>query len=104
MKNIYKSKPWNITLYIPSMPKVVFIYGVLMSFYGGKSLCVFYSMRVFYSIEVSPSPLSSLKNLDTCACVMYTLLIDTLFVPPWLTLGIHTKSMFEKGGFVGFWT
>jgi hypothetical protein len=35
---------------------------------------------------------------------MYTILIGTLFVPPWLTLGIHTKSMFEKGVFVGLWT
>ncbi len=28
----------------------------------------------------------------------------TLFCPPWRILDIHTKSLFEKGDLVGFWT
>jgi len=28
----------------------------------------------------------------------------TLFCPPWHNLDLHTKSLFEKGDLVGFWT
>ncbi len=28
----------------------------------------------------------------------------TLFCPPWCILDVHTKSLFEKGDLVGFWT
>ncbi len=83
---------------IPSMPKVVFYWWVFYIFLWGQVLCV------FHSIGVSTSPCLPSKNLNTCACVMCTILFNTLFSPPCLTPWIHTKSTFEKGVFVGFWT
>jgi len=59
---------------------------------------------IFHSIRVSTSLHLPSKNSHTCACAMYTILIDTLFVPPCITLGLHTKSTFEKKDFIGLWT
>ncbi len=98
VKDIWKTKEnaWNITIY-QVWPMWFFIDGVLISFCEGKFMCVFHSTRA------CTSPCSPSKNSHTCACGMYAILIGTLFVPPYFTLGVHTKSTFEKGNFIRLW-
>jgi hypothetical protein len=79
--------------FIPSMVKVVFLLMGFLHPFVWASFCVFHSTRV------STSPHSPSKTSHTYACAIYTIPINTLFMPPRLTLGIHTKSTFEKKGF-----
>ncbi len=91
VKDIWKTNEnaWNITLY-QGWPRWLFIDGVLISFCGGKFLCM------FISNGVSTSSRSPSKNSHTHACVKYAISIDILFVLPCFSLGVHNKSTFEK--------
>jgi hypothetical protein len=94
VKDIWKRKEnaWNITLYQLWL-RWFSIDGISISFCTRKFLCVFHSIRVSTSLHL-PS-----KNSHTCACAMYAISIDILFVPPCLTPWIHPKSTFEKKRF-----
>jgi len=73
--------------------------GVLISFCESKFLRVFHSTRVFASLY-SPS-----KNLDTCPCPTYTILINTLFAHPHASHQESTPNigfLFLKKDLLGF--
>ncbi len=85
------SKLWNknIMLY-PSMALVIFYWWFFISFYKAILFCMFHSTGVF------ASPHSPSKNSDTCMWYVSNF-NGILFAPLCITLGVHTKSMFEKG-------
>ncbi len=50
------------------------------------------------------SPRSPSKNSKMRAYGIEANWMVTLFCPPWRISDLHTKSLFEKGDLVGFWT
>jgi len=94
VKDIWKvnENAWNITLH-QVWQRWLFINGVLISFCGGKFLCMFMSNGVSTSF-CSPS-----KKSHTHACVMYAISIDILFVPPMPCLGSPHQIHIWKRGF-----
>ncbi len=73
--------------------------GFLTSICQNKFLCLFHSTRVC----ILPHSLS--KKIETHACGMYVTSMDhILFTLSCCAPIVHTKSTFEKGECIGFWT
>ncbi len=96
--NLKNKRKWMEHHTIPTVIEVVLLMGFLYPFEGVSYLCMFHSTWVSTSFHLLS------KNSHTCACAMYAILIDILFVPPCFTLEFHTKSTFEKKDFVGLLT
>jgi len=66
--------------------------------------CASAFLKTFHSIGVCKSPHSPSKNSWTCPCGIDGHSMEILFVLPCHSPFFHTKSRFENGDFVGFWT
>jgi hypothetical protein len=61
-------------------------------------------LKMFHSTRVCKSPHSPSKNSWICACGIYAHSMEILFVLPCHSPFFRTKSKFENGDFVRFWT